>query len=395
MNNPTQHRSRIFGISRRVAGATLALAVALVAAVVMTGSAQAQTYSQLYSFTGPPDGASPVPRLLQDAQGNLYGTTGYGGDSVCGLAGGCGTVFKLDTSGKETVLYRFTGGADGAIPLSGVVQDAQGNLYGGTFIQGVYGYGTVFKLDTSGKETVLYSFGGLDGARPGYLVLDTEGNLYGTTKYGGPFGRGTVFKLDTTGKETVLCDFVKAKDGVGPSGPFVRDAQGNLYGTTSAGGALHGVVFKVDTTGKETVLYTFLGKLYGDGAGPQGVAQDAQGNLYGITGGGGAYSYGTVFKVDTTGKETVLHSFTGGADGKHPMSFVLDSQGNLFCTTYKGGAHNHGTIFEVDATGKETVIYNFTGTEGYGGLGLDAQGILYGATSGGAYGYGTVFKLTP
>jgi len=422
MNNPTQHRSWIFGIHRRVAGAALALAIMLVVAVVATRPARAQTftYSVLYSFMGSPDGEWPVAGLVLDAQGNLYGTTGQGGDLACGVYG-CGTAFKVDSTGKETVLYSFTGATDGALPYAGLVLDAQGNLYGTTAGGGTYGSGTVFKLDTTGKETVLHSFTGKsgDGADPwAGLVLDARGNLYGTTELGGysacsttPFGRscGTVFKVDTTGKETVLYSFTGKKgDGAVPRAGLVLDAQGNLYGTTYLRGAHNeGTVFKVDTNGKETVLYSFTGT-GGDGYFPGGLVLDAQGNLYGTTYKGGAHNKGTVFKVDTTGKETVLYSFAGrGRDGTNPWAgLVLDAQGNLYGTTeFGGGACNWGglgcgTVFKVDTTGKETVLYRFTGAPDgalpCAGLVLDAQGNLYGTTNyGGAYDRGMVFKLTP
>src|SRR5271157_3096218 len=216
MANPRQLRNLIFGLSSGAAGAALALAIMLVAAVVATGSAQAQTYTYgvLYTFTGSPDGEAPYGGLVLDAQGNLYGTTSQGGDPAC--TNGCGTVFKVDTTGKETVLYSFTGGTDGAIPYAGLVPDAQGNLYGTTSQGGdpacTNGCGTVFKVDTTGKETVLYSFtGGADGAIPyAGLARDAPGNLYGTTQRGGDLlactgptnGCGTVFKLTVVAPTT-------------------------------------------------------------------------------------------------------------------------------------------------------------------------------------------------
>src|SRR6516165_5335896 len=168
------------------------------------------SFRLLYQFTGSPDGAAPVVELLKDAAGNFYGTTSAGGNpTTCPSEGGCGTVFKLDSAGNETVLYEFTGAPDGATPQSPLVQDTAGNLYGTTSSGGASTFGTVFKIDTAGKETMLYSFGGPpDGEFPaGRLVLDAAGNLYGSTQNGGVSGDGTVFRLDTTGKETVLYSF--------------------------------------------------------------------------------------------------------------------------------------------------------------------------------------------
>ena len=430
-----------------VAKTALALAIMLVLTVLATGSAQAQTYAEsvLYSFAGPPNGALPSASVL-DAKGNLYGTTFYGGDSVCDAPYGCGTVFKLDTAGKEAVLYSFTAtGGDGANPWAGLVPDAKGNLYGTTAGGGDLacnapdGCGTVFKLDATGKETVLYGFtGSPDGAVPfAGLVLDAQGNLYGTTKDGGAYGSGTVFELNTTGKESVLYSFTgTGGDGAEPMAGLVQDAQGNLYGTTEDGGAYgFGTVFELNTTGKETVLYSFCSALNcADGIVPwAGLVRDAQGNLYGTARFGGDLACGatgdgcgTVFKLDTTGNETVLHTFTGtGGDGAHPfVGLVLDAQGNLYGTTFDGGdlscddggsQSGCGIVFKLETTGTETVLYSFTATGGDGayplsGLVLDAKGNLYGGTAGGGDlacttgtigkgttlpGCGTVFKLTP
>ncbi len=160
-------------------------------------------------------------------------------------------MFKVDKTGKETLLYAFTG-ADGESPVAGLVRDAQGNLYGTTTAGGAYAEGTVFMLDTSAKETVLYSFtGGADGADPnGRLVRDAQGNLYGTTFQGGSngcnFGCGVAFKVDVNGTETVLYTFTGiGGDGGKPLAGLVLDNQGNLYGTTSQGGTGYGTVFEL------------------------------------------------------------------------------------------------------------------------------------------------------
>jgi uncharacterized repeat protein (TIGR03803 family) len=267
MTSTRQHQTSILRIVGRAA---LALAVVLASAVFATQSAQAQTYNLLHSFTGGADGATPDAGLVLDAAGNLYGTT------VAGGASNLGTVFKLDKTGKETLRYSFLGGADGATPYAGLILDGAGNLYGATEVGGASNSGTVFKLDTTGVETLLYSFtGGADGTPDVGLVRDAAGNLYGTTFAGGAPSFGTVFKLDTTGTETVLYSFTGGADGGSPFGGLVRDAAGNLYGTTIEGGVDRapceadgyrgcGVVFKLDPTGTETVLYTFTGGRTGE-----------------------------------------------------------------------------------------------------------------------------------
>ena len=425
MTKPGQHRSWSWRI-RAVATGALPLLMMLGRVLVMTPSAEAQantTVTILYSFKwGRTDGAFPAAGLVRDSAGNLYGTTEFGGSSN-NCSGGCGTVFRLDATGTETVLHSFIGPlTDGQYPEAGLILDAAGNLYGTTAFGGgstncVIGCGAVFKLDTTGSETVLHSFAGppTDGQTPrGGLVRDSAGNLYGTTWSGGSSnncsgGCGTVFRLDATGTETVLHSFVGSPtDGATPFAGLLRDAAGNLYGTTAYGGSKHadfcpfgcGTVFKVDTTGAETVLHNFIGGR-ADGTTPTGgLVRDAAGNFYGTTRQGGSFSKGTVFKLDTTGTETLLHSFTGHPDGWQPQAgLVRDAAGNLYGTTYKGGDRVKGMVFKVDTTGAETVLYSFHGADGSSpaaGFIWDAAGNLYGTTSdGGAFGYGTVFKLTP
>jgi uncharacterized repeat protein (TIGR03803 family) len=209
-------------------------------------------------------------------------------------------VFKIDGAGNYTVLYSFTGGVDGGSPLAGLIFDSKGNLYGTTIGGGALSAGVVFKVDTSGNETVLYSFtGGADGGFPfGGVVLDSKGNLYGTTNGGGASGAGVVFKIDKSGSETVLYSFTGGNDGAYPLWvTLARDAAGNLYGTTVGGGTSNaGVVFKVDTSGNETVLYSFTGG--DDGGNPRvGVTLGPDGNLYGTADSGGASSAGAVFEI--------------------------------------------------------------------------------------------------
>lgn len=380
--------------------------------------AHGQTFTVLHSFKGGTDGESPSGGVVRDNAGNLYGTTSYGGVFRKG------TVFKLDTTGQETVLYIFTGGADGAIPLAGLIRDAAGNLYGTTEHGGDLtcnsgiGCGTVFKLDTTGKETVLHSFTGKDGTSPiAGVIRDSAGNFYGTTPQGGAFASGTAFKLDATGKETVLYTFTGGrggKDGSYPDGALVRDAAGNLYGTTQLGGNYSfGTVFKLDSTGKETVLYRFYGG--SNGLNPVGgLIMDQAGDLYGATQGGGLFFDGTVFKLSPVSSKPVLHSFAGGADGVYPVAGVIaDASGNLYGTTQYGGGvacfgGGCGTVFKLDKTGKETVLHSFTGgADGaapVAGLVRDAAGNLYGtAYFGGdsgslcsvSGGCGVVFKIAP
>jgi uncharacterized repeat protein (TIGR03803 family) len=358
----------------------------------------------LYSFTGGADGGSPVAPVTADSAANLYGTTNRGGST------GSGVLFKIGNTGNESVLYSFTGGTDGYFLVSGVVLDSAGNLYGAAAYGGIQpgfsGYGTIYKLDAEGNFNVLYTFtGGTDGGYPNGVILDAAGNIYGTAGGGGSTGNGVVFKVDAGGHETVLYNFTGGADGGSPfSGSVVSDFAGGLYGTTSGGGASGaGVVFKLDKSGNETVLYTFTGGA--DGGSPNGVIRDLQGNLYGTTASGGQNGNGVVFRVDTSGNETTLYTFTGGADGGGPTGgsgsgadVVRDPGGNLYGTAEYGGPGGIGVVFRVDPTGHETVLYGFPpssdGAYLYGGVIRDSAGNLYGTTyGGGPEGAGTVFKL--
>jgi len=209
----------------------------------------------LYSFTGGVDGGNPQSPLIRDSAGNLYGTTRVGGASNQGV------VYKLDATGHEMVLYSFTGGADGAHPYAGLILDSAGNLYGTTYRGGPANAGVVYKVDVAGFETVLYAFtGSADGGNPyAGVIRDSAGNLYGTAHNGGinPFGTGglgVVYKVDATGHETVLYSCPGgADDGCRyPVAGVIHDSHGNLYGTTAEGGpgCLYGcgVVFKLNLT---------------------------------------------------------------------------------------------------------------------------------------------------
>jgi uncharacterized repeat protein (TIGR03803 family) len=314
----------------------------------------------LHTFAAPPDGANPLfSPVIFDKSGNLYGTTQWGG------AFNVGTVFELSPVGASwtaTILYSFTGGADGGHPAAGLVMDRAGNLFGTGQTGGANGQGTVFKVSPSGAETLLYTFGNQsgDGSYPfAGLVLDETGNLYGTTVSGGAKGGGTVFKLSPSGAETLLYTFRnQSGDGSYPYAGVVFDNKGNLYGATYSGGAKGGgTVFKLAPSGAETVLYSF-GNQSGDGSNPFGgfLIFDNNGNLYGTTVGGGTQGNGTVFKLAPSGAETVLYSFgSRSGDGSQPWSgLVLDEKGNLYGTTQVGGAYGAGAVFEVTSAAAAT-----------------------------------------
>lgn len=356
---------------------------------------QGQTYQVLHSFSGTPDGANPQASVILDSTGDVFGTTVNGGPS------GAGTIFKLDPDSNGSLVYTFSGAGDGGNPIANLFLDANGNLYGTTQAGGSYNQGLVFEISPTGVETVLHVFGARkDGDVPGAgLIQDSAGNLFGTTILGGRSNRGCIFKIDSSAHETVLHSF--RLDGAYPHGGVIEDSAGNLYTTTYGTSSTWGTVVMLSPAGVSTVLHKFTGK--NDGGSPRaGLIMDSTGILYGTTVYGGTHRAGTAFKVDpVTGQETVLHSFSGAADGGDPYGgLTRDSLGNLYGTTYYGGEFGYGTIFKLDPAGNETVLYSFTGgSDGLGpmaGLVQDAAGNLYGTTVyGGSQGAGVVFKLTP
>jgi uncharacterized repeat protein (TIGR03803 family) len=368
-----------------------------------THSGSTLSFQVLYSFGSGSDGANPDAGLL-NVGGTLYGTTHSGG------AYGSGSVYSISTTGAEKVLHSFGSGSDGAIAIAGLL-NVKGTLYGTTGGGGANAKGTVYRINTSGTEKVLYSFGsGFDGATPYAGLLNVKGTLYGTTLGGGASAKGTVYRISmTTGKEKVLHSFGSGFDGANPYAGLI-DVNGTLYGTTYYGGAgvrgpVHsisptGTVYSISTAGTERVLHSF-GYFFGvpDGDTPAAGLVNVGGTLYGTTVHGGAYFYGTVYSISTTGVEKVLHSFGSGSDGATPVAGLLNVNGTLYGTTYVGGAYDSGTVYSISTTGTEKVLHSFgSGSDGDRPEAplLNVDGTLYGTTYyGGAYGNGTVFLLRP
>jgi uncharacterized repeat protein (TIGR03803 family) len=391
--------------------------IALLVILVAATSAWASHEKILHEFVNLPQGAYPEGKLIADAAGNLYGTTSEGGKF------GYGAVFELargkDGTWSESVLYSFTGGADGSIPIGGLVLDNAGNLYGTAAYGGTSGRqcnepfytgcGVVFELSpgTGGKwtENVLHSFAGYpnDGQSPlANLIFDAAGNLYGTTEGGGAYNRysdgGTVFELtpesNGTWTENILYNFTGGADGATPSAALVFDSAGNLYSTTESGGNLNctynvpdgcGTVFRLAPNGggtwSENVLHSFS---YTDGANPlSNLVFDKKGNLYGDTPAGPGSACdgngcGLVFRLtpnsDGTWTETIIYEFEGGSDGIEPVAgLILDAAGSLYGTTQLGGSDSCnqgfgmvgcGTAFELTQNSKgnwtENVIHRFS-----------------------------------
>jgi uncharacterized repeat protein (TIGR03803 family) len=380
------------------------------------GGAKASSFQSLYSFTGGADGSLAYGKLAVDKSGNLYGTT------VTNGAGNGGTVFQFNQStGVLTTLYSFTlSGATGSNPQAGVTLVGGNTLYGVTASGGgsancSFGCGTVFKLNiATQKLTTLYSFSGLaDGAAPlGGLAIDKAGVLYGTTTYGGyvppggSTGYGTIFRLNPAKKAfTTLHQFGvnNTDDGVDPNAALVLGKSGLLYGTASeAGPHGSGTAFSIDPgTGAFTLLHGFDYHVDGNDPGCNLIFKGTA--LIGTTHAGGPTSAGdgTVFSLDpSSGTVTTLYSFTGGTDGLFPEGGVVAGpKGLLYGATEQGGSDGAGTAFAVNPkTGKFTLEHDFVTSDGSqpsGALVADKAGVIYGVTSGGGSGHGTIFKITP
>ena len=397
-----------------------AVCIACVVWAATAVSLRAQNFATLDTFVGSGGGAWPYAGLIQATDGNLYGTTTAGGSAACTF--GCGTVFRITAAGALTVLYSFDAPDYG--PSSGLIQATDGNFYGTTAWGGgstncyeYNGCGTVYEITAEGALTTLYSFTESAGPLSG-VIQARDGNFYGTTYYGGPssncyLGCGTIFSLTAVGTLTTLYSF-SGTDGVGP-GVLIQARDGNLYGTTLDGGAYNGgTVFKLSAAGTLTTLHSFCSQTNcGDGQLPATLIQGTDGNLYGTTLAGGANGYGTIFKLTVPGTLTTAYSFCAQkfcSDGNEPTGLMQASDGNLYGTTNQGGRsiNGGGTIFEIIA-GKLTTIHTFVATGGsyasgetpQGGVMQAPDGTFYGtAAYGGACsmwsnGCGTIFTFGP
>lgn len=420
----------------------------LIVWAITTVGANAQTFTNLWKFSNS-DGANPYGTLVLGTDGSFYGTTSNGGNlNDCQLHG-CGTIFRITPSGALSDIYQFTGGADGAMPQAGVIQ-VNGVLYGTTSWGGNIDteQGTIFSINQDGSNfTVLYTFsGGADGGHAGArLLLGKDGNLYGTTSQGGqgqnssciPNGCGTIFSIAPDGSNfTTLYQFYGGNqvyqgptDGSAPEAGLIQDSSGNFYGTTNNGGALCtptltcGTVFMFQLPNTLTTLHSFNGTTDGSSLdAPLVLGQN--GTLYGTAQAGGNLSCGiniaqagcgTIFSVNVNGSAfNVVWTFQGSEnlpspDGAQPFGeLVLGTDGNLYGTTAYGGAScipqaGCGTIYSIaPAGGAPTILHSFAGSDGslpVGGL-IESNGTFYATTSDGGNSVctvtttcGTVFSI--
>jgi uncharacterized repeat protein (TIGR03803 family) len=410
-------------------GLSTVVAAVIAALALTTGAWGQSTYRILHTFVGGSDGSEPLGDLVFDAASNLYGTTEFGG---CDIGCDRGTVWELKRNPNgvwvEQIIRAFgLVYAAGQYPVAGLTFDAAGNLWGTTRSGGYdleYAFGVVYKLtplrDGTWKETVITGFSGNGSYPEAPVTFDAAGNFYGTTwtdcLCGLPQHRGEQYNSagvvyeNGAGYQNIIHWFGDGDDGVNPDAGVIFDAAGNLYGTTTGGGpGGAGIVFELtpngDGTWNESILHGFTGAADGANPSPGSLVFDSGGNLYGTTGAGGSSNQGVVYKLapngDGTWTESVLHSFTGGADGGAPgAGVVFDSAGNLYGTTYSGGAAGDGVVFKLVLNSKgwqEVVLHTFLGYGSHpaGGVILDSAGNLYGTASTGTSKGGVVYEITP
>jgi uncharacterized repeat protein (TIGR03803 family) len=315
----------------------------------------------LYSFSHI-DGESPTAGLVQGTDGNFYGTTFEGGADLT-----YGTVFQISSSGAFNSLYSFTNGIDGANPYAGLTQGANGAFYGTTVNGGSNNNGTVFEITSAGLLTPLYSFtNGVDGRQPyAALTLAIDGSFYGTTYDGGSNHNGALYRITSAGTLTPLHAFIAGIDGANPVGQLVASTHGMLYGTTFVGGAHGGgTVFSITIGGGFNVLYSFTGGI--DGANPvAGLALGSDGNIYGTTYAGGPNGDGGIFKITPQGALTPLYLFSGGNDGSSSYATLAQgTDGDFYGTTQLGGAKGFGVVFKINLFSTAPVLTSITRSAG-------------------------------
>jgi len=366
-------------------------------ALFLPSLAFAQTYTYSVLARIPPNtgkmAASSTGFITIDSSGNLYGVAGIGTD---------GAVYKVTPKGVFSTLYSFGSKInDGIFPEGALIRDSAGNLYGLTESGGTKNDGVVFKVTPEGVETILHSFQQRNLPFHPSLARDSSGNIYGYATLGSSVNSisNILFKLAPSGTFSTLytfCSLPNCTDGEFPAGGPIVSKSGNIYGVAALDGEFgFGLVYEFTASGDYNVLYNFTGGL--DGATPQDkLVQDAEGNLYGTTLAGGTDSAGTVFEINAAGIESVLHSFCLETNCAFEPSgpVIRDAQGNLYGITTGGGTNRGGVVYRVAADGNYAVLYD-GGAPGLGhALAMDSEGNLYGVTFGQGTMNAEIYKLT-
>ena len=355
-----QPRRRVFhGISRGFIACAAALLTLFFASILAARASEVV----LHDFSSATDGINPLSGVVHDAYGNLYGTTSAGAE-------GSGVLFKLTPTKAFSVVCAFTSasGIYGS-PRGGVAFGPDGLLYGTTY-SSYTGYGSVYRVATDGSApAVLHTFDGADGEFPSNgVAFDSSGNLFGVTLFGGKSNKGVLYEIDAAGVFSVLHYFEGGTtDGLHPNGVPLIGSDGSIYGTAQFGGAAkNGIIYRVTPNGLFSVLYSFhgfasSGRKNDDGAQPAtGLSFDPSGNLIGVAVTGGVYGFGTVFRLTAAGSFEVLHAFAGATDGSRPESPVTaEASGAIFGTTPIGGQYNGGQVYEITPTNQFLSVFSF------------------------------------
>jgi uncharacterized repeat protein (TIGR03803 family) len=355
------------------------LPVAMLCLSWCAGSAYGLEPQTLVNFQVSP--GTVTGNLVEGPDGNFYGTTTHGGPL------GSGSIFRVTPSGTLTNLI-----SEQANPAAGLVIGNDGLLYGMTGAGGPFGWGSFFKMTTGAVLTNFAVLDGTNGGNPQFsLVLGGDGNFYGTSAEGGTNSAGAVFRVTPSGVVTALTSFAFDTNGAAPSGSLTLGPDGELYGTTSSGGAIGaGTIFKITTRGALTTLHSFQNT--------EGFVHQAaltvgpDGNIYGTSRDGGSADMGSVFRITTNGAFATVASFMG-TNGTIPMSqLTVGRDGQLYGTTQLGGSANLGTVFKVSTNGTLTTVVSFTNNANalpVSGLLLASDGNFYGCTQ------GAVYKVSP
>lgn len=377
---------------------------ALISTMAMAdgGDARSFDYSTRFSFDVA-KGSMPGAPLLQAQDGDLYGTTQSGGMNNVGV------LFRMKPNGQVTVLHTFVqDGADGYLPAAGLMQDDNGDIWGTTSGGGTLFSGTVFRWSKQGAYSVVHSFDG--GAGFGFssapLVQGRDGKLYGTASFGGDFAQGCIFRMSKSGSYSVIHSLSGAEGNI-PQYGLVRADDGNFYGTTVRGGDGDcGTVFRISQSGAFARIYSFEAGT--TGAAPTLLIQARNGKLYGAAAMGGPSSGGTLFSLSTSGAITVLHAFTPGtAEGDYPTGLIEADDGNFYGTNANFFSDQLGAVFRMKPNGKVKVLHRFApGSAAFPDDGAQPlapptqvkNGALFGTASLGgmsgiAPGYGTIYRI--
>jgi uncharacterized repeat protein (TIGR03803 family) len=368
-------------------------AFVLILLLLLVGTSLAQTVNVLYNFDGTA-GSNPLNiTLTQGRDGQLYGTTVYGGTS------NLGAIFKVTPSGHATALHSFNG-TDGSYVWAGLTLGSDGNFYGTTLQGGTTGYGVLFRITPTGTLTVLHNFAnnGIDGTLPvSSPILASDGNLYGATQNGGPSNAGTIYRFTPAGVLTTIYVLTRTSGSFSAFSP-TQGSDGNLYVATLYGGSNDcGTLLQISTAGVLSKSYSF--DCAANGANPSGsLFQGSDGNFYGATYNGGQYSMGVLFKLSPDFAYTVLHNFGATfTEGTNASGGVMQAtDGNFYGLDYLGSNYGDGTIYNYSLSGTFNTLYDWTSNVGsQGQFSQHTNGTLYGVTyQGGTNNLGTVFSLT-